>query len=109
MMNLISLILYVSISAAAPQGQIRLNCNTPVGPDQQITVLKTADGMVLKELTMSGKTIERPLSEEEWKSGSLTLTENSPDSVTKMWMTEHGWWIESKSPGWNETAPADCF
>jgi hypothetical protein len=89
-------------------GQVLLDCNIPDGSDQQIQVVQSQAGLTLRELTTIGRWIERPLSQEEWKSNGLKLHENDPQTVTTLWATPHGWWVESNSPGFKITAPADC-
>jgi hypothetical protein len=105
---LMALVTLVSMAWADQPGQVLLDCNTPVGPDQQVTVLKTANGLKLKELTTSGSVIERDLGIEEWQKGSLMLHERDASAKTTLWNTPHGWWVESISPGFRETSAADC-
>lgn len=103
----ISLLMSASLSFAAASEKVLLNCNTSIGPDQQFTVVETANGLILRELTLSGSTKERAMAREEWKSGEIRLTDKN--GVTKVWSTPHGWWVESRSGDFTETAPADCF
>lgn len=94
--------------------KILLDCNVFLsggGPDQQVTVVQTADGLVLKELTNHGSMIERPLSAEEWASKDLTLTADPDDfgaSINRLYFEKGDWMNESKSDGWHAMGMADC-
>jgi hypothetical protein len=95
--------------------KILLDCNvfeSGGGPDQQVTVIQREDGLVLRELTNSGSTEERPLSEDEWASKSLTLRRDrfdGPDAVNRLWKEGRDWMNESKGGGFSEYGSADCF
>src|SRR5690348_3885923 len=58
-----------------------LDCNTfegGGGPDQQVTVIRIAGKLVLRELTNHGSTVQRPLDDAEFASRTLKLREESP-------------------------------
>ena len=108
-----------SASAASSDNDLKstktlLDCNVFLsggGPDQQVTVIEKADGLVLKELTNHGSMIERPLSQEEWESKDLKLTADPDDfgeSVNRLYFEEGDWMNESKSDGWHAMGMADC-
>lgn len=93
---------------------VLLDCNVFLsggGPDQQVTVVQKADGLVLKELTNHGSMIERPLSQEEWESKDLKLTADPDDfgeSINRLYLEKGDWMNESKSDGWHAMGMADC-
>jgi hypothetical protein len=81
------------------------------GPDQQVTVIKKADGLVLRELTNIGSTEERPLSDEEWAKKDLKLRHeefDGPDAVNRLWKEKGEWLNESKGGGWATYGYAYC-
>ena len=85
-----------------------LDCNTPVGPDQQVTVIGDGTSLTLRELTTSGAQVERPLSLHEWASGSLHLRDDF-GSTTTMTKGSDGWVVRSTGGGFNEIGDADCW
>ena|SRR6185369_4938713 len=89
--------------------EILLDCNTPVGPDQQVTVLDRGDGLVLRELTTSGAQEDRKLSKSEWKSGTLNLRDDGWGSTSTMSKDGSDWVVRSTGGGFNEFAYADCW
>lgn len=105
-MSFILNLIAASLTHAASAPPVLLNCNVPVGPITQVTVLNTQNGLVLKELTKGGHELQRELSAEEWNSGTLNLTHE--DGRTRMVNSPHGWWVYSKEGNRNHTAPADC-
>jgi hypothetical protein len=75
-----------------PKNKELLACNLSFGPDQQVVVVSTPDGLILRELTNSGSMLSRDLSQEEWDSGVLQLRTDSPiDSGTLTF--ENGEWF----------------
>jgi hypothetical protein len=87
-----------------------LDCNTPVGPDQQVTVIDNgADGLVLRELTTSGSQQDRPLSTDEWTSGTLNLRDDGFGSTSTMSKDGNDWVVRSTGGGVNEFGYADCW
>jgi hypothetical protein len=98
------------MAAPQPQSKKLLDCNTPIGSDQQVVVEQRGQDMVLRELTMSGDWQERSLSREEWKSNGIQLLTDADGTRTILWFTERGKWLESVNDDTNyrETAEADC-
>jgi hypothetical protein len=88
---------------------ILLDCNTSLGPDQQVTVLDTGDGLVLRELTTSGAQVDRPLSSSEWKSEMLLLRDEGFDSLSTMTKDGDAWAVHATGGGVNELGYADCW
>lgn len=87
---------------------ILLDCNTSLGPDQQVTVLDDGDRMILRELTTSGSQVERDLPADEWDARSLRLREDW--GATSTLSKEDGDWIlRSIGGGVNEFGFADCW
>jgi len=85
-----------------------LDCNTSLGPDQQVTVIGDGTKLTLRELTTSGSEVSRTLSTSEWTSHTLHLRDDfgSTTTLTK----ESGDWIaRSTGGGFNETGVADCW
>jgi len=81
-----------------------LDCNTPVGPDQQVTVVSDGSSLKLVELTTSGAEQDRSLSPAEWASGTLQLREDFGSRAT-MTKESDGWVVhDSGSIGY-----ADCW
>jgi hypothetical protein len=103
-----------SASADLSDTKVLLDCNvfeSGGGPDQQVQVDKRASGLVLRVLTTGGSWIERPLSDEEWKSGDLKLhndDSDGPDAVNRLYRRNGAWINEAKSDGWHEIGFADC-
>ena len=87
---------------------ILLDCNTPVGPDQQVTVRSDGDSLTLTELTTSGAQIVRSLSHAEWDSETLSLRDDFGSQTT---LAKDGgdWVIRSTGGGVNEFGNADCW
>lgn len=94
---------------------ILLDCNVfegGGGPDQQVTVIKKADGLILRELTNSGAMVDRPLSAEEWAKKDLKLRKDDfdgPDTINRLWKEDGEWLNESKGGGFSSYGNADCF
>lgn len=78
------------------------------GPDQEVTVKRTGEALMLIELTNSGSTVQRDLSKEEWDSGTLKLRQEYPDDDNTLTKEGHSWRNESKSSGWRTVGYADC-
>ena len=85
-----------------------LDCNTPVGPDQQVTVIGDGTNLRLRELTTSGGQVERALGLQEWAAHALKLRDDSGSQATLT--KESGDWItRSFGGGDNELGNADCW
>ncbi len=91
-----------------PKGKL-LDCNTSLGPDQQVTVKSDGASLTLEELTSSGSFQDRPLSISEWTSKKLKL--RSDEFGTKSYLTKSGgdWVLNSSGGGVSETGIADCW
>lgn len=102
------LILVPSISFAEHRNL--LDCNTSDGPDQQVTVRKEEDGSLrLIELLISGKQVQRSLSQEEWASGILQLQDGEYGEKTTLNRVVDGWWFESIGLIGRAAGYADCW
>lgn len=88
--------------------RILLDCNTSLGPDQQVTVLD--DGaLTLRELTTSGAQVDRALDTSEWESGELRLRDDGFGSTATLTKEAGDWFLRSTGGGFNELGFADCF
>lgn len=85
-----------------------LDCNTPAGPDQQVTVRADGDSLTLVELTTSGAQISRALSHAEWDSETLSLRDDF-GSTSTLAKESGDWVLRSTGGGDNEFAIADCW
>jgi hypothetical protein len=94
-------VLLISFAASAHATKL-LDCNTPVGPDQEVTVLSQRDGsLAVIELTANGDQLPgRSLSSNEWTAKNIILRDGSSVLVK-----EQGQWIVKDGI---EIAPADC-
>lgn len=88
--------------------RIVLDCNTSLGPDQQVTVLD-AGSLTLRELTTRGAQVERPLDAAEWESGELRLRDDGFGSVATLTKEDGDWFLRSTGGGFNELGLADCW
>jgi hypothetical protein len=81
-----------------------LDCNTSVGPDQQVTVISDGSTYTLRELTTSGAEADRTLDPSEWESESIQLRDDFGDPTT---MSKQGgsWVVRSAS----SLGYADCW
>jgi len=98
---------YVDSAPSVGHGTL-LDCNTPVGPDQQVTVIGDGTSLTLRELTTSGAQISRSLSLHEWASNSLHLRDDF-GSTTTMTKSSDGWVVRSSGGGFSEVGNADCW
>ena len=98
---------YVNTPATVGTGKL-LDCNTPVGPDQQVTVIGDGTTLTLRELTTSGAQVERSLSLHEWASNSLRLRDDF-GSTTTLTKGADGWVVRSSGGGFSEIGNADCW
>src|SRR5438067_5199922 len=64
-----------------PTGKL-LDCNTSVGPDQQVTVVGDGSSLTLKELTTSGSEQDRALDASEWAARSFMLRDDFGSPTT---------------------------
>jgi hypothetical protein len=87
---------------------ILLDCNTALGPDQQVTVLDDGGSLTLRELTTSGAQVERPLDDAEWQSGMLRLRDDGFGSTSMLTKEDGDWFLSSTGGGFNEFGFADC-
>jgi hypothetical protein len=99
-----------SAAASTSGSKVLVDCNVFLsggGPDQQVTIVKTADGLILKELDANGSMKQRPLSDEEYQSGKITLTnlpDDFPNDVATFYKSGHSWMYKSSSA----LGDADC-
>jgi len=99
--------LLISAFAAQAYCEVLLDCNTSIGPDQQVIVYQDGGQLVLKELTSTGVTLQRALSGAEWSSQKLNLV-GHPGEKNTLEKTSDGWAVSAKSPAYNEFGFADC-
>ena len=97
------------VSGHVMAGERILDCNTSLGPDQQATVIQSSEGLLLEELTTSGSFVRRPLTSVEWQSKKIRLRDDGFGSVTYLYKTNDGWYVDSKGSGVSEFGVADCF
>ena len=102
---MLSTLLFASMAFA--NSQVLLDCNVSTGSDQQVQVVQNDNALTLRELKTSGLWKERSLSQQEWNKDGIALGEES-GTTTTLWKTPHGWWTETNSNGFKETAEADC-
>jgi len=86
-----------------------LDCNTSVGPDQQVTVIGNGTTLTLRELTTSGSQQDRNLSVAEWSSKKLSLRSDGFGSKSVLAKSGGTWSLSSTGGGINEFADADCW
>jgi len=87
---------------------ILLDCNTSLGPDQQVTVIGDGTKLTLRELTSSGSQVDRSLTKTEWASHKLKLRQEFGENNTLS--KESGSWVmRALSDGFNEIGNADCW
>lgn len=93
---------------ARPNSTKLLECNTEIGPDQQVTVLQDGEVLTLVELTSTGNTVSRPLSRVEWQSQILQLRDANDSKSTLSRDPNGGWFLRSMGSGFNEMGFVDC-
>jgi len=95
-------VLAFSLGASAHATKL-LDCNTPVGPDQEVTVTSERDGSLsIIELTSQGAMLpKRTLSQAEWSAQKITLS----DGETLLLKEKGDWIVRSDT----DFAFADCF
>ena len=117
-MRTILLVLLVACTTEAPpgsrtdaaggkadgNGRTLLDCNTSVGPDQQVTVVTDGSTRTLRELTTDGAEIDRVLDPSEWESESIRLRDDFGDETT-MSKQSGSWMVMSASA----FGYADCW
>jgi hypothetical protein len=91
-----------------PKGKL-LDCNTSLGPDQQVTVKSDGASLTLEELTSSGSFEDRPLSLGEWTSKKLRLRSDELGTKSDLAKDGSSWVMRSAGPGISETGVADCW
>lgn len=117
-MRSILLVLLVACTTQAPSGSgnhaggkadgddssTLLDCNTSVGPDQQVTVVSDGTTYTLVELTTSGAQVQRALDPSEWESESIQLRDDFGDSTTMS--KQSGQWVVQSA---SALGYADCW
>jgi hypothetical protein len=88
---ILALSFVLSSSAFASSGAVLLDCNISSGPDQQVTVRATPEGLLLVELTNSGSVVTRALSQKEWASKSIKLRSESKFESGTMKLVNGQW------------------
>lgn len=89
--------------------RIVLDCNTSLGPDQQVTVLADGSSLTLRELTTAGSQVERDLDTDEWQTGVLELRDDSFGSTATLTKEDGEWFLRSTGGGFEEFGFADCW
>jgi hypothetical protein len=95
-------------SSPAP-GQVLLRCNISSGPDQEVTVHRTVEGLFLHELTTSGRRLNRALSQTEWDSRRLRLRAEFPGEENVLTGEKGAWTFLGQGAGVNIVVLADCW
>lgn len=97
-----------------------LNCNIQ-GPDQQVTVVRDRERLILKELTGRGRWIERDLTATEWDAKILRLQMGEKGEQTELdardpfyYVLQYDqeirrWTFDYRVPGWRQLGMADCW
>ena len=99
---------YVTGGTSVGHGTL-LDCNTPVGPDQQVTVIGNGTTLTLRELTTDGSQQDRALTIAEWTSEKLKLRSDEFGTKSTLGKTAGGWVLYSTGAGVSETGDADCW
>jgi hypothetical protein len=86
-----------------------LDCNTSLGPDQQVTVIGDGETLTLRELTDTGATVTRTLGLSEWTSEKLRLRDDGFGSTSTLTKDGADWMLRSTGSGVDETGVADCW
>ena len=86
-----------------------LDCNTSLGPDQQVTVIGDGTKLTLRELTTSGSQVSRTLSTADWASHKLRLRNDGFGSTATLTKEAGDWMMRSTGGGFNEIGLADCW
>lgn len=86
-----------------PPGTL-LDCDTSVGPDQQVTVVTDGSTLTLRELTTDGAEDDRTLSPSEWESESIQLRDDFGDQTT--FSKQSGSWVVQSASVFGY---ADCW
>ena len=81
-----------------------LDCNTSVGPDQQVTVVSDGSTLTLRELTTDGAEVDRTLSASDWESESFQLRDDLGDPTTMS--KQSGYWVVQSASAFGY---ADCW
>ena len=81
-----------------------LDCNTSVGPDQQVTVTTDGSSYTLVELTTSGSEVDRTLDASEWAAESFMLRDDFGSTTTFSKMD--GQWVVQSDSSYGY---ADCW
>jgi hypothetical protein len=87
---------------------ILLDCNTSLGPDQQVTVIGDGTKLTLRELTTSGSQVDRTLALAEWTNHKINLRDDL-GSMTTLTKESGDWIARSTGGGFNEVGVADCW
>jgi hypothetical protein len=88
---------------------ILLDCNTSLGPDQQVTVIGDGTKLTLRELTTSGSQEDKALTVAAWSAGKLTLRSDEFGTKSTLTKEDGGWVMRSSGGGVNEIGDADCW
>ena len=88
---------------------ILLDCNTSLGPDQQVTVIGDGTKLTLRELTTSGSQEDKALTVAAWSAGKLTLRSDEFGTRSTLTKEAGGWVMRSSGGGVNEIGDADCW
>jgi hypothetical protein len=90
---------------------VRLNCGTPIGPNQQILVFQSDDRFYIIETPKQGAgfPLEPRDITAEWLTGEVTLRDDGSGTRTKLFSAgDDAWELETTGPKYFESAPADC-
>ena len=95
------------MASAASADSTLLHCNLADGDLQSVRVVANYLGqMQLQQLTASGHTVARPLTNNEWQAKKFFL--NVRFGTGTLSKTPQGWWYELKTSGLTVQGYADC-
>lgn len=102
-------LLFPNFAFANSETRTLLDCNTPDGPNQQVTVKETDGDLTLIELTISGMQVQRSLSKEEWDSRRLKLRDSDYGDISELYQVIDGWFLTVEGPSIKFSGYADCW
>lgn len=101
--------LLLTTTTSAFAAEKLLDCNISLGIDQQVTVLQNDNSLVLRELTNTGRRLERELSAAEWQGQVIQLRNGLFGDKNTLSFRDGEWIFESVGAGAHSVAVADCF
>lgn len=116
MKTLLSLIAISLVSVAAQADQILLECTIPyksANETQTVVVAESTNGLVKREITRRGKVTETALSERQWNSKNIRLSDDRNGFrylryTYSQIFQETNWFVIGTGPGYSSEGRADC-